>query len=763
MTAAVRCHLFPVLFVLTAIPLFAACGGKGDALPAQPPSDQSGESVDGQPAVLLALPAPSDIPRGASAPPTDGDRYRPSLAYDATLPHQRTGGMFELEFDPDWHPGDVATPDRLAYACYHFTNLTEYTGVARIKLDWSVPPPSYQHLWLAVADFDRDTWRWYPVPATNTVDMAHFDAFVSGNGEMLALVLLSGTDEATLRWIIIGDRLTLNAQLITDLNPDPAQNKAPLTVNFNGQGSHVIGGQVVAWDFDFEDDGNWDVEGDTDGLAERYYATPGAVTFRMRVHDDAGQQAETTVDFWVVDPANTPPTAHFTMNYYTGPAPLKVQLDASTSVDNTGIRSYEWDLDNDGLFETDMGTSPLVSYIFGNYGPTTVTLMVTDDDYATHTSSKVVTLTSGFMHSVVATGYNIARPMSAGSCGLGVNRRACVAWQDFGALNLKFSVATDAAGSTYAAPVDAAPVVEDTGFSPSLCMDALGFPMITYGKMSGDHNYDLEFVHATSSEGSAWNGPYGVSYDDHAGGENALAMVEGVPCIASITKAGTQSQTNIYFYQAADSAGTVWNSAVKLFNEPAGGMLYGVSLVVSPGGSQDIPIIGYINDTYVAPAERRPTVVHATDPNGSDWDPPVVFENLKALGTSLQVVGWHPAMVAGSSTSSGSLYYGRAGDLVGDTWPAGLTELASDGHGGYPDIALVGGNPAICYFSFDEQNLWYIDAADSYGTSWNEPYIVASVGNVGEFCSMAVLGGSSPVIFYNDDYSSRLMVAYWVP
>ena len=40
---------------------------------------------------------------------------------------------------------------------------------------------------------------------------------------------------------------------------------------------------------------------------------------------------------------------------------------------------------------------------------------------------------------------------------------------------------------------------------------------------------------------------------------------------------------------------------------------------------------------------------------------------------------------------------------------------------------------------------------------------VGSSGSVGEYCSMAVLGGSTPVIFYYDNTNDDLMAAYWVP
>lgn len=762
MTAVARHRFIATACLLTAA-LLGSCGGEGKALPDQPQPGQPALSIGETPASLPVLPRPLDIPRAASAPPTDGDLYRPSQLYDTLLPRQRADGMMDLEFNPDWSLGGAATPERLAYAGYRFGNLTEYAGMERMKLDWVMEPADYGHVYLALADFQLNAWRWYRVPASNTVDLDHFDDAISGGGELLALVLLSGTDAATLRWIIVGDRLTLIPWLNTDLDYDPALNVAPLTVNFNGQGSRVIGGEVVAWDWDFEDDSAWDIEGDTDGLAEHYYDTPGPVTMRMQVTDDVDRQADLALDFWLVDQANVPPTAAFTMDVSSGAAPLTVQFDASTSTDDTGIRGFEWDMDNDTLYEYDTGTSPLLTHVFGNNGPSNVTLRVTDDDYATHTFTDTVTVSSGFKHVVVADGYSIAGAMSAGVCGTGVNQRACVAWQDYGEKDLKFSVATNIEGSAYAAPVDPSTSGDATGYSPALSFNALGYPMIAYGRRPPGLDYVLEYVPANTATGSSWDAPYTVNSADATGGDNALVKVMGVPCIASISKAGTQNQNNVYFYQAANNGGTSWNTGVKLLAEPADGMLRGISLVAALAGIIEIPVIGYVDDSFVVPADVLPTVVRATDQNGSAWNDPVVFEHHNVITTSLQVVAGNPALAAGSQASGGRLYYSRAGDNVGDTWPDGLTELAPASGGGYPDVALVNGMPAVCFFDYDGQDLWYIDAADATGTSWNEPFIVNSFGFVGEYCSMAVLGVGTPVIFYNDSGADRLMAAYWVP
>jgi len=72
-----------------------------------------------------------------------------------------------------------------------------------------------------------------------------------------------------------------------------------------------------------------------------------------------------------------------------GNAPLLVSWDASGSTDSDGtIVQYDWDMDNDSVFEIiDGGVSQNANYIGG--GTYTVTVRVTDDDGATDEASAV--------------------------------------------------------------------------------------------------------------------------------------------------------------------------------------------------------------------------------------------------------------------------------------------------------------------------------------------------------------------------------------
>ena len=93
----------------------------------------------------------------------------------------------------------------------------------------------------------------------------------------------------------------------------------------------------------------------------------------------------------VVDGAdfNSPPTASFTADPTTGDAPLLVQF-TSTSTDSDGtIVGYDWDFGDGGISDV---ADP--SHTYDTAGEYEVTLTVTDDDLASHTSEpQVITVT----------------------------------------------------------------------------------------------------------------------------------------------------------------------------------------------------------------------------------------------------------------------------------------------------------------------------------------------------------------------------------
>ncbi|MBI9051835.1 MAG: sortase, partial [Anaerolineaceae bacterium] len=75
--------------------------------------------------------------------------------------------------------------------------------------------------------------------------------------------------------------------------------------------------------------------------------------------------------------------------------------------------------------------------------------------------------------------------------------------------------------------------------------------------------------------------------------------------------------------------------------------------------------------------------------------------------------------------------------------------------GEFTSLAVVGGYPAISYYADTNNDLKFICANDAHGASWGTPQILDSAGQVGEFTSLAVVGGY-PAISYYDDTNNDL-------
>ncbi|UCB58099.1 MAG: PKD domain-containing protein [Thermoplasmatales archaeon] len=86
--------------------------------------------------------------------------------------------------------------------------------------------------------------------------------------------------------------------------------------------------------------------------------------------------------------SNNPPIANAN-GPYTGQTGELIQLDGTGSYDSDGnIVSYEWDLDNDGMYDDATGATPTFSWTTSGTHP--ISLKVTDDDGSTDTDDTTV-------------------------------------------------------------------------------------------------------------------------------------------------------------------------------------------------------------------------------------------------------------------------------------------------------------------------------------------------------------------------------------
>ncbi len=149
-----------------------------------------------------------------------------------------------------------------------------------------------------------------------------------------------------------------------------------LTLDLDGTSSADIDGTIVDYAWDFGDGSSG-----SGATLTHQYSTSGLYPVTLTVTDSDGATDSFSETFPV---GNQPPSARFVAT----PNKLVLGVDASTSLDSDGtVVSYAWDF-GDGA--TDTGVT--ASHTYADAGTYTVSLLVTDDDGATDTTTQSVTV-----------------------------------------------------------------------------------------------------------------------------------------------------------------------------------------------------------------------------------------------------------------------------------------------------------------------------------------------------------------------------------
>lgn len=154
------------------------------------------------------------------------------------------------------------------------------------------------------------------------------------------------------RTVIQGDQTTISAN-ISDIGPSDIQS--------------------IQWDFD-------DGSGATGNPVVNTFSSVGTYTVTVDVTSQQGSTESASAVFDVVSSPSgqLDPVAAFTSSPEGPTVNQKVQFDANYSMDQDGsIVSYEWDLDNDGVFES---SGVETSKVYNSTGEKNVRLRVVDND-----------------------------------------------------------------------------------------------------------------------------------------------------------------------------------------------------------------------------------------------------------------------------------------------------------------------------------------------------------------------------------------------
>ena len=396
-------RLVSVMLVSVLLLFVTACGGSGTSATQQPQSAgaqlavPTGETpaktaIPEQPAVQPApaipaepaagfngLPAPSEVPRTVSGG-LDDDRHRSGRQFEqpANAAKVTQGAGQQALFTTSWIGGASTLAD-LGYATYELFLPKGYTP-AEVMTYWGAGDAVDSDIWFALGNVQNDRWDWFQGAKNTAKSLASLDPYIDSAhptdpDRVLLLVALTGLNGSTngeLRYVRLGGNILPTAQFSADTHAGPA----PLTVGFDASGSSdKEGGVLYHWDFD--DDGNFEVQGSVSPTESWTYNTDGTFTCKLVVEDLEGATAEATDQIDVS--TNQAPTAVLEVHYWFGDAPLTADLDASRSFDPEGEPlTFKWDLDGDGIYEADTGTTATNSTVVTTPGSQLVGVKVID-------------------------------------------------------------------------------------------------------------------------------------------------------------------------------------------------------------------------------------------------------------------------------------------------------------------------------------------------------------------------------------------------
>jgi PKD repeat protein len=185
-----------------------------------------------------------------------------------------------------------------------------------------------------------------------------------------------------------------NAGFTVSANPT----KTATPVSFDASVSNDSDGTIAKYEWDLDGDGSFETNSGSNPKVTHSYSAEGELDVRLRVTDNKGATDLAVQTLKVID--NQPPTASFTVAPEIDVVGEPVALNASGSSDPDGtIAKYEWDLDGNGSYETNAGSSPTLNHTFTVAGTYAVGLKVTDNGGKTATTTLPVTVfTSGISH-----------------------------------------------------------------------------------------------------------------------------------------------------------------------------------------------------------------------------------------------------------------------------------------------------------------------------------------------------------------------------
>ena len=260
--------------------IISGCAGTETPRPATTDSTSPAVPVVSAP---VELPSHMGTPRVSSYAPEDLIRH--GKEFDPALPADGISVTTDsVRFEPAWTPGGGA--EGLAFCCYSFT-VPGYAEEPEVLLDWIDPPPDYSMICIGLADWGANRWRWFADNPSGPVSLPSMGPYINGDGRLAMVLAAAGTQACQLRWVCLGRM----PETVPQLDISARDGVVPLMVNFSAFNSEAGAGEIIAHEWDFDGDGEYDLQTGSDSFTNHEYQTPGDYFPAVRLTTDYGVRA----------------------------------------------------------------------------------------------------------------------------------------------------------------------------------------------------------------------------------------------------------------------------------------------------------------------------------------------------------------------------------------------------------------------------------------------------------------------------------------
>lgn len=433
----------------------------------------------------------------------------------------------------------------------------------------------------------------------------------------------------------------------------PSSGNAPLSVTFSAAAS-LAGGTITRYQWDFENDGTFDLDSGTTNTASRTYTVAGTYVARVLVTGSTGTTA----------------------------------ADVETIVVGSGIPSGTWTGASTIASGSDEGSYSSMKIVSGNpaiayYNATNESLYYVRATDALGNSWSTPVLVDG--------GSSVG-----GWCALAViDGRPAISYFDDTNSALKYAYSATVDGVSAADWTDLTVDSGNVGYFTSLAQ-INGAPAISYRDAQ---NNNLKYAWSTQANGSS--GWASVTVDGSSGWTGAftsLALVNSRPAVAY--NKGNELR---YAWSTQSSGSSGWNSLTVDSNGDTG---WFCSLAVVDGR----PAISY--HRYTDRDLRFAWSSTASGDQPGNWSS-IIVASTGSVGeyTSLGVAFGRP-VISYHNTTTGALNYAYSssvtGNSAGDWTSLAVGASGADTVGYYSSLAVLGnGYPAISYYNTTDGDLLY--------------------------------------------------------